>query len=58
MHTMAEDKIDNALEVKEETELHPAICIQGVERSRESVIGNFVQNRKCIRYQNTTSWNK
>lgn len=21
-------------------------------------IGNFVQNRKCIRYQNTTSWNK
>lgn len=25
---------------------------------RESVIGNFVQNRKCIRYQNTTSWNK
>jgi ribosome-binding protein aMBF1 (putative translation factor) len=33
-------------------------CLQGVERSRESVIGNFVQNRKCIRYQNTTSWNK
>ena len=90
MHTMAEDKIDNALEVKEETvecksedwvchsqaiaatmsnrmeELgmtqralaEKMICIQGVERSRESVIGNFVQNRKCIRYQNTTSWNK
>ena len=44
--------------VGREDELHSAICLQGVERSRESVIGNFVQNRKCIRYQNTTSWNK
>ena len=44
--------------VGREDELHSAICLQGVERSRESVIRNLVQDRKCIRYQNTTSWNK
>ena len=64
MHTMAEDKIDNALEVKEETvecKSEDWVCHSqaiAATRSRESVIGNFVQNRKCIRYQNTTSWNK
>lgn len=34
------------------------ICLQGVERSRESVIRNLVQDRKCIRYQNTASRNR
>lgn len=94
MHTMAEDKIDNALEVKEETvecKSEDWVChsqaiaatmsnrmeelgmtqralaekmnctqqyVSKVLKGRESVIGNFVQNRKCIRYQNTTSWNK
>ena len=64
MYTMAEKQIDTVLglvegtEVGREDELHSAICLQGVERSRESVIRNLVQDRKCIRYQNTASRNR
>ena len=69
MHIMAEEKIGNALEVKEETvecKSKDWVChsqaIAAIMSNRMGELSmtqrNLVQDRKCIRYQNIVSRNK